>query len=459
VNRPTSTAPSIAELRAAVRGQVITPEDADFDQARAVFYGMDRRPVAIVRVADETDVAHVVSLARETGVELAVRSGGHSLAGHSVSEGGIVLDLSDMKALDIDTDSRSAWAQSGLTAGEFTTAAGTHGLATGFGDAATVGIGGITLGGGVGLLSRKHGLTIDSLLAAEIVTADGELVHADENSHPDLFWAIRGGGGNFGVVTRLQFRLQEVDDIVGGMMMLPATPDVLRSFVELAEAAPDDLSTILNAMKAPPMPFVPEQYHGQVVLFALMAYAGDISEGEEVVARFRALAEPIIDMVQPMKYRDIYGPDEEAPHPAAVAVRNMYVAKVDHGAAEAIIEQLRASTAPMAAVQIRALGGAASRVPIESTAYAHRERQIMVNVAAMYEDLGEAEIHDAWADRLAETLDQGEPGAYVNFVGDEGAERVRAAYPGPTWDRLREIKRRYDPTNLFRLNQNIPPAG
>jgi FAD/FMN-containing dehydrogenase len=388
-----------------------------------------------------------------------VRSGGHSLAGHSVSEGGIVLDLSDMKALDIDTDSRSAWAQSGLTAGEFTTAAGTHGLATGFGDAATVGIGGITLGGGVGLLSRKHGLTIDSLLAAEIVTADGELVHADENSHPDLFWAIRGGGGNFGVVTRLQFRLQEVDDIVGGMMMLPATPDVLRSFVELAEAAPDDLSTILNAMKAPPMPFVPEQYHGQVVLFALMAYAGDISEGEEVVARFRALAEPIIDMVQPMKYRDIYGPDEEAPHPAAVAVRNMYVAKVDHGAAEAIIEQLRASTAPMAAVQIRALGGAASRVPIESTAYAHRERQIMVNVAAMYEDLGEAEIHDAWADRLAETLDQGEPGAYVNFVGDEGAERVRAAYPGPTWDRLREIKRRYDPTNLFRLNQNIPPAG
>jgi FAD/FMN-containing dehydrogenase len=438
---------------------VITPEDADFDQARAVFYGMDRRPVAIVRVADETDVAHVVSLARETGVELAVRSGGHSLAGHSVSEGGIVLDLSDMKALDIDTDSRSAWAQSGLTAGEFTTAAGTHGLATGFGDAATVGIGGITLGGGVGLLSRKHGLTIDSLLAAEIVTADGELVHADENSHPDLFWAIRGGGGNFGVVTRLQFRLQEVDDIVGGMMMLPATPDVLRSFVELAEAAPDDLSTILNAMKAPPMPFVPEQYHGQVVLFALMAYAGDISEGEEVVARFRALAEPIIDMVQPMKYRDIYGPDEEAPHPAAVAVRNMYVAKVDHGAAEAIIEQLRASTAPMAAVQIRALGGAASRVPIESTAYAHRERQIMVNVAAMYEDLGEAEIHDAWADRLAETLDQGEPGAYVNFVGDEGAERVRAAYPGPTWDRLREIKRRYDPTNLFRLNQNIPPAG
>lgn len=459
MNRPTSAAPSIPELRAAVRGQVITPEDADFDQARAGFYGFDRRPVAIVRVANETDVAHVVSLARETGVELAVRSGGHSLAGHSVSEGGIVLDLTDMKALDIDTDSRSAWAQSGLTAGEFTTAVGAHGLAAGFGDAATVGIGGITLGGGVGLLTRKHGLTIDSLLAAEIVTADGELVHADENSHPDLFWAIRGGGGNFGVVTRLQFRLHEVDDIVGGMMMLPATPDVLRSFVELAQAAPDDLSTILNAMKAPPMPFIPEQYHGQVVLFALMAYAGDVGEGEEVVARFRALAEPIIDMVQPMKYRDIYGPDEEAPHPAAMAVRNMYVGKVDHGSAEVIIEQLRASTAPMAAVQIRVLGGAASRVPIESTAYAHRERQIMVNVAAMYEDLSEAEIHDTWVGRLAETLDQGEPGAYVNFVGDEGAERVRAAYPGPTWDRLREIKRRYDPTNLFRLNQNIPPEG
>jgi len=459
VNRPTSAAPSIPDLRAAVRGQVITPEDADYDQARAGFYGIDRRPVAIVRVADEADVAHVVSLARETGLELAVRSGGHSLAGHSVSEGGIVLDLTDMNALDIDTGSRSAWAQTGLTAGEFTTTAGAHGLAIGFGDAATVGIGGITVGGGVGLLSRKHGLTIDSLLAAEIVTADGELVHADENSHPDLFWAIRGGGGNFGVVTRLQFRLHEVDDIVGGMMMLPASPDVLRSFVELAQAAPDDLSTILNAMKAPPMPFVPEQYHGQVVLFALLAYAGDIGEGEQVIARFRALAEPIIDMVQPMKYRDIYGPDEEAPHPAAVAARNMYVGKVDHGAAETIVEQLRASTAPMAAVQIRVLGGAVSRVPIEYTAYAHRQQQIMVNVAAMYEDLGEAEIHDTWVDRLADTLDQGEPGAYVNFIGDEGAERVRAAYPGPTWDRLREIKRRYDPTNLFRLNQNIPPEG
>lgn len=459
MNTPTSAAPSIPELRAAVQGKVITPEDADFDQARTVFYGIDRRPMAIVRVADETDVAYVVSLARETGLELAVRSGGHSLAGHSVSEGGIVLDLTDMKALDIDIDSRSAWAQSGLTAGEFTTAVGAHGLAAGFGDAATVGIGGITLGGGVGLLTRKHGLTIDSLLAAEIVTADGELVHADENSHPDLFWAIRGGGGNFGVVTRLQFRLHEVDDIVGGMMMLPATPDVLRSFVELAQAAPDDLSTILNAMKAPPMPFIPEQYHGQVVLFALMAYAGDIGEGEEVVARFRALAEPIIDMVQPMKYRDIYGPDEEPPRPTAVAARNMYVGKVDHGAAEVIIEQLGASIAPMAAVQIRVLGGAVSRVPIEATAYAHRERQVMVNVAAMYEDLGEAEIHDTWVDRLAETLDQGEPGAYVNFIGDEGAERVRAAYPGPTWDRLRDIKRRYDPTNLFRLNQNIPPEG
>src|SRR5215203_3498123 len=231
------TTVSIPELRAVLNGRVISPEDAAYDTVRAVFYGArSRRPALIVRVADATDVSHIFSLARERGLELAVRSGGHSLAGHSTTDGGIVIDLSDMKGLEIDVARRTAWAETGLTAGEYTAAAGAHGLATGFGDTGSVGIGGITLGGGVGFLVRKHGLTIDDLLAAEMVTADGQVVRADTNNHPDLFWAIRGGGGNFGVATRLQFRLHELGQIVGGMLFPPATPEVLTAFI--ADAVP-----------------------------------------------------------------------------------------------------------------------------------------------------------------------------------------------------------------------------
>src|SRR5574341_2322099 len=240
---------SIPQLRAAFNGQVIAPSDAGYDEARTVFPGgIDRRPAVIIRVADAADVARVVSLARETGLELAIRSGGHSNAGHSVTEGGIVLDLSDLRALQVDVERRSAWAETGLTAGAYTSAAGAYGLATGFGDTGSVGIGGLTLGGGVGYLVRKHGLTIDSLLAADIVTADGQILRVDAKTHPDLFWAIRGGGGNFGVATRFQFRLHEVDTDVGGMLILPATPDVIASFIAAAETASEELSAIANVM-------------------------------------------------------------------------------------------------------------------------------------------------------------------------------------------------------------------
>jgi FAD/FMN-containing dehydrogenase len=272
-------------------------------------------------------------------------------------------------------EARTAWAETGLTAGEYTAAVGAHGLATGFGDTGSVGIGGITLGGGVGYLVRKHGLTIDDVLAAEIVTADGELLYAEAEEHPDLFWAIRGGGGTFGVVTRFKFRLHEVGTVVGGMLVLPATPDVIASFVAEAEAALEELSTIANVMVAPPMPFLPAEAHGQLIIMAMLAYAGEVDEGERAIAPFRSLAEPIADMVRPMPYPEMYPPEEGDYHPTAAA------------------------------------------------------------------------------------LEQGDGGAYVNFLAEEDEARVRAAYPGATWDRLVEIKGRYDPTNLFRLNQNIPPAG
>ncbi len=449
---------SIPRLRTAVTGRVITPDDADYDQARTVFYGgIDRRPLAIVRVANANDVAHVVSLARETGIELAVRSGGHSIPGHSASEGGIVLDLSQMKALRIDPQGRTAWAETGLTAAEFTVAAGAHGLATGFGDTGSVGIGGITLGGGVGFLVRKYGMTIDDLLAAEIVTANGELLYIDANTHPDLFWAIRGGGGNFGVVTRFQFRLHPVDRVVGGMLVLPATPDVVRSFVAEAEAAPEELSTILNVMVAPPMPFLPAEYHGKLIVMAIMVYAGDIEAGLRAVGPFRALATPVADMIRPMRYVEMYPPEQAGYHPTA-ASRTMFIDSVDQHTAEVILEHLRSSTAQMAVAQIRVLGGAMARVPNEATAFAHRHRRIMVNVAALYGNPAEATKHETWAIDFAAALRQGDFGAYVNFLGVDGKDRIHDAYPGATWDRLVAIKTKYDPANVFRLNQNIAPA-
>jgi FAD/FMN-containing dehydrogenase len=454
------TSISIPDLGAQLAGQVIAPEDAEYDQARTIFYAKydDRRPAAIVRPADADDVPRVVSLARESGLELAVRSGGHSTAGHSVSEGGIVLDLSLMKALEIDPVGRTAWAETGLTAGKVTDALAAHGLAVGFGDTGSVGIGGLTLGGGVGYLVRKHGLTIDDLLAADIVTADGAHLRSDAETNEDLFWAIRGGGGNFGVATRFQFRLRPVDTITGGILVLPATPDIISSFVEAAEAAPEELSTIANVMPAPPMPFIPGEQHGELVVLAMLVHSGPSEDGERVLAPFRGLATPIADLLRPMQYREMFEPEEGEFRPLAVG-RTLFMDSVDVSVAERILDHLSASTAQMPVAQLRVLGGAMARVPADATAFAHRTSRIMGAVAALYATPAEGPIHTAWADEGVAALRQFDAGAYVNFLGDEDESSVRAAYPGRTWDRLADIKRRYDPTNLFRLNQNIPPAG
>ena len=453
-----TTSVSIARLRELVAGRVIGLADDRYDDARTVFLGgIDRRPYAIVRVANAADVARAVLFARESGLELAVRSGGHSPAGHSVTDGGIVIDLRDMHGLAIDLRQRTARAETGLTAGEYTVATATCGLATGFGDTGSVGIGGITLGGGAGLLVRKHGLTIDSLLAADVVTAAGEIVRADAQNNPDLFWAIRGGGGNFGVATSFEFRLHELQQIFGGTLVLPATPDVIAGFVAEADAAPDELSTIANVMRAPPMPLLPQDRHGELVVMATLAYAGPAKAGTRAVAPFRQLAAPIADTLQRMPYPGLFPPDAEDYHPIYES-RTIFADGIEAAAAEAIVEQLRASTAARAVAQLRVLGGAAARVPVDSTAYAHRDRRMMVTVAALHGRPDEAAVHREWVAELSGALETGRPGAYVNFLGDEGQARVRDAYPGRTWDRLAATKARYDPANVFRLNQNVPPA-
>jgi FAD/FMN-containing dehydrogenase len=446
-------------LARAMKGRVIGRDDPEYDTARAVVYGgIDPRPAAIVKVADANDVAAVIAIARDMGVPLAVRSGGHSGAGYGSVDDGVVIDVRALDSLEIDPVARTAWAGSGLTAGEYTTEAAKHGLATGFGDTGSVGLGGLITGGGVGYLVRKHGLTIDSLLAAEVVTADGRVRTVDDDHEPDLFWAIRGGGGNVGVVTRFKLRLHELDGVVGGMLILPATAQTVARFIAAAEAAPEELSTIANVMPCPPMPFVPEDQHGTVVILGMLAYAGGAADGARALAPFRGPAQPLADMVKPIPYPEMFPPEDPDYHPTAVA-RTMFIDRVDGPTAETIMSFLASSDAAMRVAQLRVLGGAAARVAADATAYAHRASRIMVNLAAFYEGEEDKARRQAWVDEFAAAIDQGDRGEYVNFVGDEGEAGVRAAYPGATWDRLAAIKASYDPENLFRRNQNVPPAA
>jgi FAD/FMN-containing dehydrogenase len=441
-------------LRSAVKGRVIGPGSAGYDEARKVYLtGFDRRPRAIVRPTSAEEVARVVTLAREGDVELAIRSGGHSFGGHGVCEGGWVLDLSAMRALDIDPAERTAWAEMGLTAGDYTFAAGEYGLATPFGDTPTVGLGGLTLGGGVGYLHRMLGLTIDNVLAAEVVTADGRILHTDADSHPDLFWAVRGGGGNFGVVTRFRYRLHEVTDVVGGMLLLPADPETIVAFADAAMSAPEEMSGVAAVMKAPPMPFIPPELVGKPVIFAMLVHVGSPAAGERAFAPIRAVAKPLFDTLAPLRYPELFA-HHDGPKHVAIAMRSSYRDTLDRAAAEIILDRALSSDAIMAMAQFRVLGGAVARVPAEATAFAHRRRGMLVNFAASYADPARAAEYEGWVDDFAADLRQGEPGAFPSFLSP-GEGRERDAYPAPTRDRLLDVKRRYDPENLFRLNLNV----
>jgi FAD/FMN-containing dehydrogenase len=455
---PTAPSALLDELSAAVRGRVIGPGSDDYDTSRAVMFGgIDHRPAAIVRVLDPADVVAVIRIARRRELPLSVRSGGHGATGAAVVEDGIVIDVRDLTAIELDVEGHTAWAGSGLTAVDFSKAAGEHGLAVGFGDTGSVGLGGITLGGGVGYLVRKFGLTIDSLLAAEIVTADGEIRLVDAAHEPDLYWAIRGGGGNFGVATRFRFRLHAVPVFSGGLLVLPATPETVALFISESEDAPEEVTTIANVMPCPPLPFVAKAHHGKLVIFALMACAATDDDATRMLAPFRAIATPLGDMVHPIPYPEIYPPEDDSYHPLAVS-RNLFMDRFDLPIAKRIVEILEASDASMRVAQIRVLGGAAARVANESTAYAHRDRPIMVNVAAFYEGDHDRAARTAWVEEFAGWLSGGDPAAYVNFLMDEGEARIRASYPHGAYERLAAIKRRYDPENIFSACQNIAPT-
>jgi FAD/FMN-containing dehydrogenase len=449
---------TIAAFAATLTGPVVLPGDEPYEEARAIHNSrFDRRPTIVVRAADAADVARTVAFAAETGLELAVRSGGHSVAGHSTTEGGIVLDLSPMKALLIDAEARLAWAQPGLTAGDVTTAAAAHGLAVPFGDTASVGIGGITTGGGIGFLTRKHGMTIDNLVGAEVVTADGRILTVDEHHEPDLFWAIRGGGGNVGIVTRFVYRLVEVDTVVGGGIFLPATPDTIAGLVRAARSAPDGLTVIPMIMPAPPAPFIPADRVGELSLMILGVFDGDLEAGQAAWAPIRALAEPIVDLVGPMPYPAIYGLTAAGEERGSSTMKSWFAADLDEADASRILHLMRHAPGPMAITQLRILGGAMGRVAPGATAFSQRDSEVMVTAMALYEG-DDPTSADDWTSAFFDAFAERRTGVYANFLADEGDERIRSAYPHGAYERLAAIKRRYDPANLFRMNQNVPPA-
>jgi FAD/FMN-containing dehydrogenase len=446
-------------LRAWLSGELITPESPTFDQARKVRdITLDRRPLAIVRAADAEDVAAAVRYAQARGLPLAVRSGGHGLAHQSTIDGAIVVDLAGMKRIQIDPDACVARVQAGVTSGDLAGPAHVHGLAISTGDTSSVGFGGLATGGGIGFMVRKYGLTIDHLLSAQVVTADGRIVTASDGEHPDLFWAIRGGGGNVGIVTELELKLAPVSHVVGGEILLPASRHVLRGFLDYAAAAPDDLTLLGHLIQAPPAPFVPPEHVGEVVLSILTCWTGPAAQATGALAPLRALARPIADTVATIPYPAMYDFTAHQAEPTGWAVRSMFADNLSDATLDATLRAMERSSSPFSLIQFRGLGGAMARVPHDETAFAHRDRRYLLLLAGIWLDPAEDAVpHRAWTESLWQAVRHDGVGVYVNFLEDEGEARIREAYGDSTLARLAAIKRTYDPTNRFCFNQNVRP--
>jgi len=439
-------ASAVDRLAERVRGGVIRPADDGYDAARQLTLpGRDPRPLAIVRPLDTDDVAAAVAVLVGEGVPFAVRGGGHHPAGWSGGDGKVVLDMRAMDGIELDVPGRVATAQGGATTGAYTKAAGEHGLATGFGDTPTVGVAGLTIGGGLGFLSRAHGLTVDNLLGAEVVTADGRAVWTDAEAHPDLFWALRGGGGGLGVITRLRFALRDVPSVYGGMLVLPASPEVLHGVVAAALEAPDELTVIVQTMLAPPLPFFPPELHGKALVFVQGAYFGDEEAGREAFAPLRALARPLADQVQARPYPSLFEEPEGAP-PLRLRFATTFRDSWDLATAERVLALVTASAAGLRAVQFRPLGGAIARVPDDETAYPHRRRRLLVGTVAGGPPTLDQAPALAWIAEARAALREGDV-AFFSFL-DAGGATPRDAFPG-VWDRLQAVRRAYDPEGVF----------
>jgi FAD/FMN-containing dehydrogenase len=453
----------VAQLAAALRGELLTPDSAAYDETRAIWNAMiDRRPGLIARCAGADDVATAVRFGKQNSLLVSIRGAGHNIAGNAVADGALMIDLSGMRSVEVDPASRTARIQPGATLGDIDAATQPHGLALPVGINSTTGIAGLTLGGGFGWLSRKHGLTIDNLISAEVVTVTGEPVTASESENSDLFWGIRGGGGNFGVVTSFEFALHPVGpEVLAGLIVHPFSDaaDVLRQYRQFVASAPEELSVWIVLRKAPPLPFLPEDVHGTEVLVLAALYAGDVADGERAMEGLRAIGNPIADAISPHNLIDFQAAFDPLLTPGS---RNYWKShdfnELSDGALDVIVEYAGKLPTPQCEIFVAHLGGAVGRVPFDATAYTHRDADFVLNVHTRWDDPAEDDLCVGWA---REFFDRSAPfatgGVYVNFMPQDELERVVEAY-GSNYERLVELKNKYDPENFFRLNQNIRPS-
>jgi hypothetical protein len=443
-------------------GVTLTTGDDGYDETRALWNGwFDKRPVVIARCRTTDDVVSVVGFARESGIPLAIRSGGHSLAGLSSCDDGIMLDLSLMRDVVVDPDARTARVQPGATWADFDAATQAHGLAGTGGLISHTGVAGLTLGGGIGWLMRKFGLAADNLIGADVVTASGEIVRASSSEQPELLWGLRGGGGNFGVVTSFEFRLHPLGPVVGGLMGFPLDQggDVLRRYRAWAAEAPDEFTTIAAVITAPPAPFIPPDLVGKKVVGLAGCWCGEQEGGQVALGPLRELG-PAFDVFGPMPYPTLQGMlDEGAPHGIRSYTRSGYLADLSDGAIDVALEHGANMRSPFSQLHLHHMGGAVARVGEDDTAFGNRRAAYAYNVNTMWMDPSEDDMQETSNREFSSALSPfSTGGVYVNFLGNEGEARIRAAYGDAKFQRLAELKRRFDPDNLFRLNQNIPPA-
>src|SRR5579871_3271015 len=451
---------TIQDFRASLRGQLILPGDAAYDDARKVWNGMiDRRPALIVRCAGVADVSKAIRFARDQQLLVAVRGGSHNVTGAGTCDGGLVIDLSPMKVVQVDSERHTARVEPGTTWKEFDQEAQQYGLATTGGLISSTGVAGFTLGGGIGHLVRKYGLTCDNLLSAEVVTAEGELVRASKDENADLFWALRGGGGNFGVVTELELALHPVGpSVLGGVVFYPGAEaaQVLANWQDAVSGAADDLTTLVNLTTAPPAPFLPEDLHGQKVVALVVCWAGSPSEGEEVVRPLRNLGTPLVDLLGPIPYLalqqlvdPLWGPG------AANYFTSAFLDQLPGAAIETFADAHRRSAGLPATCElhIHQLGGAMARMAPDATAFSQRQPPYVINCIARTPTAEGFEVNRAWARATRDSMARyGAGRMYVNFTGEADEDEAHAPYPEETYTRLATVKAHYDPTNLFRFN-------
>lgn len=450
-------------LRDTLAGEVIVPGDRRYNEARSVWNGLvDRRPAAVCRCTSAGDVVEALAFARRQGLAVAVQGGGHDVAGNGVCDGDLLLDLSPMRAVTVDAEARTARAEGGATWGDFDAATAAFGLATTGAQVSRVGVGGVTLGGGAGWLERRHGLACDNLIAAEVVTADGRLVRASEHDNPDLFWGLRGGGGNFGVVTSFEFRLHPLEQVFGGMVIWPAeqAKDVLQFYRAWVRSYPDEVTTLVVITTAPPAPFIPEALHGAPMIAVAACYAGDDQMGTVALAPLREFGPPAVDLVQLMPYTALQTLFDESVPPGLCSYwGGEWLKEPTDEAVDTIVSWCRRMSSPLTQFHINHMGGAVARVPEDETAVSHRAAPYLMNIVSVWAPSEEAERHISWTRGFWEAMRRfSAGGAYVNYLNDEGENRTREAYSPRNWERLVELKREWDPENLFRWNQNVPPG-